>query len=397
MPVPFPTAETVDLEPPRQDEVQFIARGVLTVVAPPEGLTRVQALCFRAMSDAMTETTLDLDAVEPIDATEFAEGLARRAEDFRVRMVQIMVILALLLRQLPREVADRLQEFANEMNVGEECRDLLAATRHLAAGSLGLAMADFERNGYETMAFERSGAEGEHTAAEFWAATPHDPELAARWAALEDCPDGSLGRRIWEFYRARGFEFPGTPGSAPPALAQHDWIHVLADYGTMVESELEVFGLISRASDDPRAFSLLVQVLGLFEAGYLQAGMGLFQMDVGHVSTHESEMAIRLGDALKRGAWAAWQHNLANDTDTGIDFLAVDWFEHAAKPVEQVRAEFFLVDKAEKSEAAVAAGSVGPWEPGGISPFQAAAGQAAADAAGRPYEAYGAVPTLDAS
>jgi hypothetical protein len=396
MPVPFPTADTVDLEPPKADEVLHVARGVVTAVSPPEGLTRLQALCLRAMSDAMTDTVLDLDAVTPITAHEYALGLARRDEAYRVRMLQIKILLALLLRRMPVEVAERLQEFADELSVGEDCRDLLAATRHLATGSLGLAMADFERNGYETMAFERSGG-GEHTAAEFWAESPNDIELAARWVALEDCPEGSLGRRMWEFYRARGFQFPGMPGSAPPALAQHDWVHVLADYGTTVESELEVFGLISRATDDPRAFTLLVQVLGLFEAGYLQAGMGLFQMDVGHVSADEEKMAVRLGDAIKRGAWVGWQHNLANDTDTGIDFLAVDWFEHADKPLDQVRAEFFLVDRAEKSDLARAAGSVGPWCEGGISPFQAAAGQAQADAEGRPYEAYGAVPRIDAS
>src|SRR5687768_12942332 len=157
MPVPFPTAATVDLDPPQLPEVQFIARGVVSAVSPPEGLTRLQALCFRALSDAMTDTTLDLDAVEPIDPAAFAEGLARRDEAFRVRMVQMMVMLTLLLRRLPPEVAQRLQAFADEMSVGDDCRDLLAATRHLASGSLGLAMADFERNGYETMAFERAG------------------------------------------------------------------------------------------------------------------------------------------------------------------------------------------------------------------------------------------------
>src|SRR3712207_9002255 len=58
----------------------------------------------------------------------------------------------------------------------------------------------------------------------------------------------------------------------------------------------------SRASDHPRAFSLLVQVLGLFESGYLQAGMGLFEMDLGHISSDEEHMATRLADAFRRGA-----------------------------------------------------------------------------------------------
>jgi hypothetical protein len=81
-------------------------------------------------------------------------------------------------------------------------------------------------------------------------------ELAARWRTLEELAHGTLGRGVWEFYRARGFRFPGTPGSAPPLLAQHDWVHVLADNGTTVENEVEVFGFIARANDDMRAFSL---------------------------------------------------------------------------------------------------------------------------------------------
>ena len=86
------------------------------------------------------------------------------------------------------------------------------------------------------------------------------------------------------FYRARGFAFPGAPGSAPPLLAQHDWVHVLADFGTTVECELEVFAFIARANDDMRGFSLLAMVVSLFETGYLRTGAGLFESDLGHLS-----------------------------------------------------------------------------------------------------------------
>jgi hypothetical protein len=53
-------------------------------------------------------------------------------------------------------------------------------------------------------------------------------------------------------------------------------VHVLADFGTTVESELEVFGFIARANDDMRAFSLLAMVVSLFETGSLRTGAGLF-------------------------------------------------------------------------------------------------------------------------
>jgi len=60
--------------------------------------------------------------------------------------------------------------------------------------------------------------------------------------------------------------------------------YVLADYGTTVESELEVFALIARANDDMRAFSLLAMVVSRFEIGYLKTGAGLFESNTGHIS-----------------------------------------------------------------------------------------------------------------
>jgi hypothetical protein len=162
---------------------------------------------------------------------------------------------------------------------------------------------------------------------------------------------------------------------------------VLADYGTTVESELEVFGLIARANDDMRAFSLLAMVVSLFETGYLARGAGLFQSDVGHITglSKGREMAIRLGDAMTRGAWC-------RDTVTGapdVDFLRVDWFDLAPLPLADARARF---DLRPRSDLAVAAGAVSAWEPGGISPFQVGAGRDRAARDGRRYESYGAEP-----
>jgi hypothetical protein len=70
-----------------------------------------------------------------------------------------------------------------------------------------------------------------------------------------------------------------------------------------------------------------------------------------------------------------------------IDFMGLDWFELADLPLTAVRDRFCVLAK---SAEAVAAGSVGPWEPGGISPFQLRAGTALAERGGRPYESFGA-------
>ncbi|MGL5862564.1 MAG: hypothetical protein ACRCY9_15030, partial [Phycicoccus sp.] len=208
-----------------------------------------------------------------------------------------------------------------------------------------------------------------------WAPSEDDPALAARWQSLAELPPGTVGRGVHDFYLTRGFVVPGLPGSAPPLLAQHDWVHVVADYGTTVENEVEVFGYIARANDDPRAFSLLAMVVSLFETGLVGTGLGLFVADPGHLDSRG--MPDRLGDALRRGAL----------TTGSNDFLALDWFGLADRPVEVLRRELGIPPK---DAHAVAAGSRGPWDDGGISPFQLAAGRARAEAEGRDYDALGA-------
>jgi hypothetical protein len=73
----------------------------------------------------------------------------------------------------------------------------------------------------------------------------------------------------------------------------------------------------------------------------------------------------------------------------GRDLLDVDWFAHADRPIDEVRAEFGIVPK---SERALTSGSVGPWSPGGISPHQYEAARAAALGEGRDYDSFGATP-----
>lgn len=383
MVTPLPDPEAVDLEPPTAEESRATARGIATAVAPVTGLTDVQRLLLEALFPAMTTHTVDLHDFEPMSAAGLGQVLARRNEAFRTRGIQVMLLAALVLRPLPADVIARVEECARELGVDD---GMVGVARGFAAGSLGLAAADFERNGY-TAGWSHQQQHALHVNTELaqpWDVSVHDPELAALWEALGDLPEGTLGRRVWEMYRARGFSFPGMPGSAPPLLAQHDWVHVLADYGTTVESELEVFAFIARANDDMRAFSLLAMVVSLFETGYLRTGAGLFESDPGHLSVGEG-MAIRVADAMRRGA-------LCHDTETGsdsIDYLAVDWFAIADLDVDQARARFSVRPK---DPAARAAGSVGPWEPGGISPFQLRAGQAAAEADQRAYQSFGASP-----
>lgn len=376
MPVPLP--DQPKLTRPDAAEAQHLLCGVVSAVAPPTGLTPLQRILVESLFVALTDHEVRCDAARPIDADDFAAGLADRNAAFRTRIVQVMLLPALVLRPLPPEVADRVAEFARALSVDD---GMLEVARRFADGQLGLAAVDFQRNGY-TSDWTPAKATALHTSTELadaWSTASADEALAARWRALEDLPAGTLGRMVSEFYRARGFAYPGVPGSAPPLLAQHDWVHVLADYGSTVEAELEVFAFISRATDDPRGFSLLAMVVSLFETGYLETGAGLFEAFPGQLS-HDG-VAVRVADAMRRGAY------VATPTSPDVDFLAVDWFELAALPIDEARALCSIVPK---SAMAIAAGSASPFGVGGISEFQDRHGRAEAAAAGVPYEAFGA-------
>jgi hypothetical protein len=367
VPIPLPTQSDVLLHPPDRSEVEILARGITSAVAPETGLTELQRLLISAVSTSMTGHSVPLD-VEPMTPAEFASALQRRNLEFRTRIVQVMVLSELVLVPLPRSVAENVEAFARELGVDE---GMLRLARDYAKGNLGLAMIDFERNGY-TENWDVAQHEALHTSdalEQAWELCVNDAVLAGRWAALENCPSGSLGRRVFDFYRARGFTFPGMLGSAPPLLAQHDWVHVLADYGTRVESELEVFAFIARAIPDPRGFSLLAMVISLFQTGYMRTGAGLFEYSQHHLE--QEGMPARVGDAMYRGA------------NCGRDLLAIDWFEYADMPLDEARRVFNIVPKRVMD-------SVGPWEPGGISEFQLEAGRNQAEAEGREYDSFGA-------
>ena len=379
--VPLPGPDEALLTRPDAGEVAATARGIASVVAPEGGLTDLQRLLLEALFPAMTDHPVDLGDLTPVSVAEAAQVLRPRNLAFRTRGVQVALLAGLILRPLPAHVTERIAAYARALGVDE---GMVGVAREFARGSLGLAAVDFERNGYtaDWAAADRRELHTSQELASAWDLAADDPELAERWAALGTLPEGSLGRGVWQLYQARGFSFPGRPGSAPPLLAQHDWVHVLADYGTTVESELEVFAFIARANDDMRAFSLLAMVVSLFETGYLRTGAGLFQADPGHLSVGRS-MAHRVADAMRRGAWC---HDNVTGNDS-IDYLRLDWFELAPLPLDEVRARFCLRDKGPK---AVAAGSVGPWVRGGISPFQLGSGRDLAAREGREYEAYGA-------
>jgi hypothetical protein len=72
-----------------------------------------------------------------------------------------------------------------------------------------------------------------------------EPELAARFIALGDLPEDTLGYRFFRHYRDNGFAFPGEKLGFPVAGAYHDFAHVLGGYRPTPAEEMLVGGMVA--------------------------------------------------------------------------------------------------------------------------------------------------------
>jgi hypothetical protein len=340
-------------------EVHAVARGIATAVAPETGLADVQADLLEAIASALTGVSVDYRALEPLGPDELAAVLTGRDLAYRQRIVHHMVLGELVLRPIPTVVAHRVAKYAEALGVKD---DFVRVARRYAQGAYGLAWKDLQRNGFVAqeageLQREGRGEPGRDAPAPF-ASAEIDAELAQRWFAFENNAEESLGRAVWEMYDSRGFALPGTPGGAPVYLAQHDFVHVIADYGTNLKGELEVFAFIGRANPDPKGFAWLATLTGLFETGYIPT-TGFFDRDVSERVIQAEGMNRRVADAIRRGKVVC--------NNYGVDLFDVDYYGLAERPVGEVRE---MLGLPAKGAAAVDAGSAGLFTLEGMSEAQ---------------------------
>jgi hypothetical protein len=324
------------------EEVTLVARGIATAVAPESGLTEVQAELLQAIAAALTGYEVDYLTLEPLAPAELADVLAPRDLAYRQRIVHHMVLGELVLRPIPVVVAHRVAKYAEALGVQD---NFVRVARRYAQGAYGLAWMDLARSGFVEHV---QNADGESPTAPKQSpiAPPDlDPELEARWQAFAELPHDTLGYHVWDMYDSRGFQVPGAPGGPPVGLAQHDFVHVLADYGTNLRGEVEVFALIGRADPDPKGFAWLATLIGLFETGYITSS-GFFDRDVRDPVIQAPGMHVRVADGIRRGK-VIWQR-------CNMDLFEFDYHAHAMLSVDEVRE---IVGVPPKSDAALAAGS----------------------------------------
>ena len=304
----------------------LFARAMLGGLAVPGYPTALQYDVITQVAHHVAGCSFDITTLEPIDATTIAtvvtDGYLRR------RLVQCVVALELLADPSP-ELARHVRQYARTLGVEEP---MVNTARRVADGQLALMYADIQRNSYYT-----EEAKDEILQGHFWrllrSKFAYSNVVASRaierkWAALADMPAGSLGWSVAEFYRIHHFPLPGARRGIGEVGAQHDFVHVLADYPPSPEGEIDVFAFIAAAMWDPKGFVQLVMTLGLFQNATITRVAGK-KVAIARSGTLEDPGATaRFGDALRRGRLCR------------VDALGIDHFAIADQPLEALREQF---------------------------------------------------------
>jgi hypothetical protein len=311
-----------------------IIRGAIgclrTVPGEPEP---VQFDTLAAIADLVAGTPVDLRTLTGLTPDELAAMVTD--SELRRAAVSLLVTMELIVHPVPPELDDAVTRYADALGVQSA---MVRAAHELAEHHLAIMYEDIERQSWYTKETARRIAKGH------WFRVlrsklaslggPGDRAIAAKWRALERCAEGSWGRAVSNFYQEHGFTYPGETGSIREVGAEHDWVHVLADYPPDPEGEIDVFAFIAASMRNPEGFAMLASTLGLFQNGSIRHIAGEY-VSIARVDTlSDPDASRRFADAIRRG--------LATTTDV---LAGIDHFDYRDMPLAEARARFHVPDK----------------------------------------------------
>lgn len=273
------------------------------------GLSPTHREGIAAIQKHLLRTDFDVDSLAPIQPEELAAVVVDPA--LREQLVSSLVTAAMLSEHVDERHAEAVERFAAALDVAPVT---VRQLRNLAEENLWRLRLDVIRQGPGPdgirKLYEQSGALSVVKNILGFAGLIENPEIAARYHALEGYPEGTLGKELFDFYSKRGFKFPGEKGGAPEALLAHDLSHVLGGYDTDIRSEAQVLAFTAGYRREkvfgPLVFMIVQAQHGLRLTPLAEAYTGL--LSTPHVVTEMIEAFAR-GSRMNVdlvGDWDFW-------------------------------------------------------------------------------------------
>lgn len=142
-----------------------------------------------------------------------------------------------------------------------------------------------------------------------WLGLASDPQVQARFRALDELPASALGPTLLAFWRTAGFALPGERGAPPWIVSYHDISHVLAGYGTDPASEVQA-GCFQGGYQSRDGFMLVFFTLCQFHLGIRLTPIA--KAETGQWDPFRALDAVARGAGMTRdltdGTWDPWTH-----------------------------------------------------------------------------------------
>jgi len=288
----------------------------------PQATVALRALATVALSDGplaprerrLIETardahglTLDVDALDAITPEDTAAAIEDAAA--RHALVQRLVLVCLMDAAVSEEEVRAVEAFAAALQIDESG---VRHVRQLLEGKTRWVAFDMLRRSFiKTKMKDVWATDGVSGVLGFVkaAASVPDAAVAARFAALGELPEGTLGRAIYVHFQENGFASPGSgaAGAVPAGGLFHDLGHVLAGYSTDPDGELQI-GAFQAGYLGEDGFLMTLFILMLFHLGApIRPGV---EPTVGRMDFDRFHAAYRRGRAVRVNllTWDPWPH-----------------------------------------------------------------------------------------
>ncbi|HET8938138.1 MAG TPA: hypothetical protein VFN67_32065 [Polyangiales bacterium] len=246
-------------------EVAHAALRMLKAVALIDGdAHELERRFFASVQQHILKTAFDFDALEPIAPSELSERVTDH--ELRERILSACIVMALIDSELAAAEGALLEQLAHALELSSYA---LKDVQRMLAHDFLLARIDVARRSFlgqrgRAYIAERGMTGVARTLRALFGI--ENPELAARYQALEHSPRGTLGREYFEFVRENSFALPGEKGGAPEVVVFHDCLHVLGGYQTSSIEETQIASFQAGMLQKDPIFGLLF-MLAQFHIG----------------------------------------------------------------------------------------------------------------------------------
>jgi hypothetical protein len=298
-------------------------RALKTVVLADGELHDLERGFIEAVQSHVLHTDFDVDALAPIDGKELASIVP--PGEYRDRILRSAVMAALIDTEASSAELTIIRDYAKAFDIDDKPVDEL---QRVVEGRLALFRFDIARRSFVGKRFEQHLAKkGLRCLAQVIAAFAgfENREIAARYRKTKQCAPGSLGRGYYEYMDQNGFGMPGEKGAAPEPVVFHDCMHVLGDYDTTPEEEVEVVSFQAGFQNyDP--FFTVLGVVAQFHLGIRLSPVA--SIDKLRVDPEKMVRAYVRGTKVNR--------------DLSVDWFAQDYFD---VPIAELRERYNVVPR----------------------------------------------------